>query len=388
MRRPGEVASPRSAIDTLDRCFALPLEHARAQHAAGARVIGAAAHATPWELLRAAGFAPIVLRPTRRGGRFCGEYLEPGIFSPRIRALFESVLAGDLAFLSALVFARTSEQDYKAYLYLREVAREGHSDGFPPLWFYDLLHSPSAHAFEYGLARTHALIAQLESVTGHAMRPDDLQAAIAESNAARAAVRRLLSLRQKTPRVTGTEALPLVGAFFLMDRPTYAALAARAADDIEQRAPLPGPRLMLAGAWLDHEELHALLESHGAVVVAEEGGWGTRGAGHDIVPDADPVTAIFEKYYRDGPSVRQFPPADRAWISATDPADIDGVVFYLPPDDSVAGWDVPAERQRLDRLGIPSLVIRDDLNDPQMGDRWHERIAAFVQRAARGREWR
>jgi hypothetical protein len=60
------------------------------------------------------------------------------------------------------------------------------------------------------------------------------------------------------------------------------------------------------------------------------------------------VTAIFEKYYRDGPSVRQFRPADRAWISATDPADIDGVVFfYLPPDDSVAGWDVPAERQRL-----------------------------------------
>ena len=134
-------------------------------------------------------------------------------------------LAGDLAFLSALVFARTSEQDYKAYLYLREVAREGHSGGFPPLWFYDLLHSPSAHAFEYGLARTHALLAQLESVTGHAIRPDDLEAAVAESNAARAAVRRLLSLRQNTPRVTGTEALPLVGAFFLMDRPTYAALA-------------------------------------------------------------------------------------------------------------------------------------------------------------------
>ena len=77
---------------------------------------------------------------------------------------------------------------------------------------------------------------------------------------------------------------------------------------------------MLAGAWLDDNELHALLESHGAVVVAEDGGWGTRGAGHDIAPDADPVTAIFDKYYRDGPSVRQFPPADRAWLSATDPA--------------------------------------------------------------------
>ena len=248
----------------------------------------------PWEILRAAGLSPVVVRPTRPAGPFCEEFLEPAVFSPRIRSLFESTLAGDLSFLSAFVFARTSEQDYKAYLYLREVVREGRTD-LPPLWFYDLLHSPSAHAYQYGLARTRELVARLELLQGRGIRADDLEAAVTESNAARTAVRRLLMLRGNAPRLSGREALSLTGAFFLMDRERYAALANRAADEAEQRAPLTGPRLLLAGAWLDDDRLHALVESQGAVVVAEDGGWGSRSAGHDIERGSDPVAAIFDK---------------------------------------------------------------------------------------------
>ena len=170
-----------------------------------------------------------------------------------------------------------------------------------------------------------------------------------------------------------------------MDRASYARLAGHAADEAERRPPLPGPRLVLAGAWLDDQRLHAFLESHGAVVVAEDGGWGTRGAGHDIVRGTDPVVAIFEKHYRDGPSVRQFPDSGRSWLEETSGAEIDGVVFYLPPDDSVAGWDVPRERHRLDALGIPSLVIRDDVNAREFAERWHDRVSAFLQQAERRR---
>jgi benzoyl-CoA reductase/2-hydroxyglutaryl-CoA dehydratase subunit BcrC/BadD/HgdB len=382
-----EVTPPSqpSAIATLVECFAQPLHHAHVRHAAGDTVVGASAHTVPWEILRAAGLSPVVVRATRRTAHFCDEFLEPGIFSPRIRALFESALAGDVSFLSALVFARTSEQDYKAYLYLREVAREGRGDGLPPLWFYDLLHSPSAHAYQYGLARTRELADRLEAMAGRPIRADDLEAAVAESNASRAAVRRLLVLRRHAPRLAGSEALALTGSFFLIDRNRYTALASRAADEAGQRAPFAGPRLILAGAWLDDSRLHALLESHGAVVIAEDGGWGSRGAGNDIETDKDPVAAIFDKYYRDGPSVRQFPPADRAWLHDLSASEIDGVVFYLPPHDSVIGWDVPLERRRLDALDIPTFVIRDDVEDPDMPERWHEPIAAFVERAGRGR---
>ena len=97
------------------------------------------------------------------------------------------------------------------------------------------------------------------------------------------------------------------------------------------------------------------------------------------------MAAIFDKYHRDGPSVRQFPPADRAWLHELNRPDIDAVVFYLPPDDSVMGWDAPLERRRLDARGIPSLVIRDDVDDPGMPARWHEPLAAFVRRRGRDR---
>jgi benzoyl-CoA reductase/2-hydroxyglutaryl-CoA dehydratase subunit BcrC/BadD/HgdB len=376
-------ASAASGIPTLIDGFEHPLQDARARHAAGERVVGATTHTVPWEMLRAAGLSPVVVRPTRRPAALCLEYLEPGIFSPRIASLFEMAVAGDLACLSALTLARTSEQDYKAYLYLREVVREGRGDRVPALWFYDLLHSSSAHAYEYGLARTRDLAARLKAETGHVIRAADLESAVEESNAARAAVRRLLALRQGAPRLSGAEALALTGSLFLMDRTRYAMLAHRAADEAEQRAPLTGPRLVIAGAWLDHARLHTLLESHGAVVVAEDGGWGTRSAGQDIERRGDLVAAIFDKYYRDGPSVRQFAPSDHAWLHGMPAADIDGVVFYLPPDDSVMGWDYPTERRRLDALGIPSLVIRDEVDDPGMATRWGEAIAAFVGRAGR-----
>jgi hypothetical protein len=38
----------------------------------------------------------------------------------------------------------------------------------------------------------------------------------------------------------------------------------------------------------------------------------------------------------------------------------DGIVFYLPPDDDVLGWDFPRHRDYLDQLGIPHLLLRVD----------------------------
>lgn len=62
---------------------------------------------------------------------------------PRIRSLELSARGGD----------RTSEQEYKLFLYLREVAREKSRPAMPPVCLYDLLHSRSQDAYEYALRR-------------------------------------------------------------------------------------------------------------------------------------------------------------------------------------------------------------------------------------------
>ena len=65
-----------------------------------------------------------------------------------------------------LLISRTSEQEYKLYLYLREVARQDPKSRIPPVYLYDLLHTRSSESYSYGLERTLRLKERLENLTG------------------------------------------------------------------------------------------------------------------------------------------------------------------------------------------------------------------------------
>jgi hypothetical protein len=64
----------------------------------------------------------------------------------------------------------------------------------------------------------------------------------------------------------------------------------------------------------------------------------------------------------------------------------DGVIFYLPPDDDIIGWDYPRHCAYLDKISVPHLLLRSaaerlpanaDDRDPATFDTTN-RIAAFV----------
>ena len=115
-----------------------------------------------------------------------------------------------------------------------------------------------------------------------------------------------------------------------------AAAAHRAADSDQRPA-------------LDTPDFCAAIEAHGAIVVAEDDWWGSRAAGQDIDTTADPIRAIFEKYYFDAPSPRVFPSDDcRRLVPIGKHTEVDGVIFYLPHEDDVIGWDYPRLRAFLD----------------------------------------
>ncbi len=50
---------------------------------------------------------------------------------------------------------------------------------------------------------------------------------------------------------------------------------------------------------------------------------------------------------------------------------MDGVIFYLPHEDDVIGWDYPRLRDNLDARGIPHLMLRGESSD---------QIGAFIER--------
>lgn len=349
------------AYARLKRGYEDPLETALEKHREGVPVAGYTSNTVPWELLRAAGFFPVLLQAYTQETPHADVYMEQ-VFTPRIRSLFEVLLGGTWSFLKTLVIPRTSEQEHKLYLYLSEAIRQGNSAGIPQPYLFNLLHTGSARARVYGLEETKRLLAQFAEIGGGQASREDLAAAVTESNAARSAVRRLLRLRRgKTPRLSGSEALRVIGACYFMDRGEYSAEADALFSQLSQRAPLQGPRILIKGVALDHPALHEAIESEGAVVTSEDDWWASRAAGKDIRTAGDPVRTIFEKYFVDAPSPRTFPPgaADR-WFQAAVLRDIDGVVFYLPPEDDVLGWEYPRQRRWLEERGIPNLVIRDD----------------------------
>jgi len=347
--------------------------HQRPLPAAGyTPVLGVTSNTVPWELLRAAGLRPFLLSPRRASTPLADRYMED-VFSGRMKAIFDFLVSAESASLCALVIPRTSEQEHKLYLYLREVVRQK-AERAPLAILYNLLHARSAEAEAYGLERTHDLKRALERLTGRPIESESLCAAIAEGNAARDAIRGLLRQREgPAPKLSGSEALPLIGAWYFMDRAEYTALAQEALREIESRSPLEGPRILIKGPPLDRLDFCAAIESQGAIVVAEDDWWGSRAAGNDIdAIDAarDPVSAIFNKYYFDAPSPRVFPTAVAdAWFHSR-ASEVDGVIFYVPPEDDVLGWDYPRLRDDLTRRGIPHVMLRDPSSD---------RIGAFIE---------
>ena len=372
------VTDPSARLISL---YQSPMSDALEASATGVPLVGITSNTVPWELIAAAGMYPVMLRSDDRATPFANEFMEPQVFQTRIRSIFDQVVSGRWP-LRAVIIPRTSEQEYKLFLYLREIVRQYPDKGLPPVYLYDLPHSQSEDSRAYGLKVTVDLKEQLEAISGTSIAIDDIAKSIAESNAARSAVRSLMALRRRTPRISGCLALSLIGPFWSLPREKYSELAHAAVAQLRGLPVLNAPRILVKGVSIDQLTLHSVLESFGAVVVSEDDWWGERSAGQDISTVGDPVAACFEKYYSDSPSPRTFPQAVAdSWFEDRSREGIEGVVFYVPEDDYVSGWDYPRQKSFLDALGIPSLVIRDDPRQIKMPER--SRIQEWIDRLPR-----
>jgi len=178
--------------------------------------------------------------------------------------------------------------------------------------------------------------------------------------------------------VTGTEALALVGAVYFMDRAEYAQIAGEAVEELAGREPVRGAHILIKGSPLHHTGLHQAIEAHGGVVVAEDDWWCSRSIRTEIATQGDMVRSFFESYYAEAPSARVFPrDIAEKWFHI-EAAKADAVVFYLPPEDDVLGWDYPELRRTLAERGIPSLLVREDAAC-KLSSECHRNIEDFIR---------
>src|SRR4029450_10005503 len=101
----------------------------------------------------------------------------------------EDALTGRLTHAARIVIPRTSDADYKGFLYLRELARRGVTTALAPIVLFDLLQSRGPDVPAYDVTRIHALLDELSSASGRMASDDDLRREITRANTARPAAR-------------------------------------------------------------------------------------------------------------------------------------------------------------------------------------------------------
>jgi hypothetical protein len=332
---------------------------------------GITSNTVPWEILQAAGYSPRLLEQEPGPTPIADRFME-NVFDRRIRVIFDRLCSGEWSGLHMVVIPRTSEQEHKLYLYLREAARAHFCGVIPELYLYNLLHTRSPESYSYGLECTHQMVRDL-GVSVPALRE-----AIADSNRARAAVRQIHQER-RDGLLEGSAAVELIRGFYTEARATFADRVSAQSDAFA--VPVAGnrPRILIKGAPLDGAALHRVVEDSGGYVIAEDDWRGSRAAGdRDVPTDSDPVTAIFEKYFYDEMSPRIQPSNDRdAWFHReVGTGHVDGVLFYIPLEDDVVGWDHPRQHALLEARRVPSVVVRESCAVAK--------VAAFVGSLRRG----
>jgi benzoyl-CoA reductase/2-hydroxyglutaryl-CoA dehydratase subunit BcrC/BadD/HgdB len=285
----------------IDHCY----DYAEAAKAQGRPIVGILCEFTPREIIFAAGAVPVCL---------CGGSLEtipaaeqhlPVNLCPLIKSTYGYHLQGTNPFLewADLVVAETTCDGKKKMYELMIAGREMYILELP-----QKADQPDALAHwqkEVGKFKSY-----VEKKFDKQITDDQLRAAIRLMNRERGLRRELADLMARDlPPLTGRQLLDFKSIISGIDADleqyekairTFVAGAAMPGSPLDLRQSPPPVRVLLTGVPTVHgaERVVELIESCGAVVVAQENCTGIKPILEDIDPDTpDPLQAIAEKYY-------------------------------------------------------------------------------------------
>lgn len=329
--------------------------------AAGKKVIGELGCDVPDELLIAAGMLPVrVYADPERALVETDKYLEYA-FEPVVRAQFEKLVDGtyyDL--IDHLVISNSTDVVIRIFLYLRELHRVEPEKKVPPVEFIDWLFT--RHRLHQ--VRDEFVIElfkkQVEKWAGRELGDEEIIAAGKIINENNAALREMKALREGgQARISGSEALVIIGAGLFMERTAHTELVRQVVEDAKSWPVLAGPRVYYTGANQEDLSLYNKIEAAGMVVVGEDIDWGNRHFDRDYNTAYPTTRAIVDRYYLREFSAKKSTPAQRteALDREVNAAGAEGVIFYTNEYDEVATWDMPKQRKSLESRGIKHVTF-------------------------------
>jgi benzoyl-CoA reductase/2-hydroxyglutaryl-CoA dehydratase subunit BcrC/BadD/HgdB len=380
-----------TALDTCREQYRHRDRAAREWKRAGGKVVGYLCNNVPEEPIMAAGFLPYRLSGDPRAStEALDAYIQPFAtpFSARNRGvgfvdtMLAKLLDGSFDFLDFLIVPHTRKTIQAFYRELTLAGSARPELSLPELYYFDRAYTPFYTSEVFNRQCLLDLKVQLEAWCGHAITDIALAEAAEVTNASRQLMQKIATMRAvRPPRLSGVDALQVIGASFFMPKRDYnqllESIIVDTPTDLEQDG---NPRLFVGGSPLDNVDLYELIESCGAVIVGEDHCWGNRCAEGMVDLGMLPFEAIADRYHRKPACSIEFPSARvvERCLGRARAAGVDGAVFCVMEGDGVHVWDTPDEVAALERNGIPSLVLNRQpyrMDDPEPLRR---RISQFV----------
>lgn len=350
--------------------------------AEGKKVIGELGCDVPDEYIIAAGMLPIhVYADPDRPLAETNKYLEYA-FDPVVRAQFEKIVDGTYnSQIDALAISNSTDVIIRIFLYLRELKRVEPEKPVPPIAFIDWLFTRNRmHQVRNEL--TLSLFKQtVEEWAGREISDEDLTAAAKICNADRQALREMAKLRHGDEvRISGSEALVIIGSAFFMEREAHTELVKQVTEDAKTWPVIDAPRVFFTGSNQEDTALYDLIEDQGLVIVGEDHDWGDRYYDRDYNLSYTPIRAIVDRYM-----LREFS-SKKAFVSQrvdalnreVDAAGAKAVVFYTNKYEEAASWDYPNQKQSLEGRGIATAGFFQMHWPIQNNENLADRLAEFA----------
>jgi len=333
---------------------------AKSWQESGGKVAGYIGVDVPEELLIAAGFFPLRITGDPGGSTALADKYVGTAFSPMVRSIFNRLLDGTYAFLDHLIISNSSEATLRLFYCLREIKRLEPYPGLPDIYFFEFLHTKFRTSVLYNRDRVGEFKKQLQKWIGKEITGDALREAITLCNENRHLLHEIARLRTEAmPRLSGVEALQIIGASMFMPKTDHNKLLRRLLNEADQLPTRDGMRLFIEGSSPDHLQFYELVESGQATIVAEDSDWGNRYFDMLVDESIDPLDAITDRYHFKAPSPTKSTIQERVdyCVRKATEATVDGVIFFILHSENPPSWDYPEQRNALEARDIPTLCL-------------------------------
>ena len=349
----------------------------------GGRVLAKLGFDVPDELVLAAGLMPVqVYADPDKELVYTSKMLEFA-FDPMVRKQFEKLVDGTYkSQADFLAVSNSTDVIIRVFLYLRETLRSLPEVPVPPTCFIDWLFTRNRMHQERNELTIKIFKKQLEDWTGIKITDTKIKRAAKVCNAERAALRKIGALRHgKKVRISGTEALVIIGSGFFMDKKEHTDLVKQIAKAAAKWPVITGPRVFVTGSVHEDLNVYSMIEDAGAVIVSEDHDWGDRSYERDYNLEYAPVRAIVDRYM-----LRSFS-SKKAFVSqrvealneAVKASGAEAVVFYTNIYEEAASWDYPSQKASLDAQGIKNASWVKMQYPAGLNEGLAESIAQFVK---------